>query len=37
MGAGMTIWANNKVAIQPATIELNYEKVQTTITIIKTR
>ena len=37
MGAGMTIWANNKIALQPATLELNYEKIQTSIVIIKTQ
>ena len=37
MGAGMIIWANNKIVLQPATIELNHEKIQTTIVIIKTQ
>ena len=36
LGSGMLLWANNRITLQPASSELNYEKLQTTIAIIKT-
>ena len=36
LGAGMVTWANNRVTLQPATKELNFEKLQTSIAILKT-
>ena len=27
LGAGMLLWANDKITLQPASSELNYEKV----------
>ena len=36
LGAGMLLWANDKITLQPAAQEFNYEKVQTSIAIIKT-
>ena len=35
LGAGMIIWANERVTLQPAAKDLNFEKIQTTITILK--
>ena len=36
LGAGMLLWANDKITLYPASPELNYEKLQTSIAIIKT-
>ena len=36
MGAGTLLWANERVTLQPAAKELNYDKLQTTIAIVKT-
>ena len=32
----MLLWANDRIILQPASPELNYEKIQTLIAIIKT-
>ena len=36
LGSGMLLWANNRITLQPASSELNYERLQTSIAIIKT-
>ena len=36
LGAGTLLWANERVTLQPAAKELNYDKLQTTIAIVKT-
>ena len=36
LGSGMLLWTNNRINLQPASSELNYERLQTSVAIIKT-